>query len=91
MMSDSQDPGLFKLTYMSNSCKMNSARDVPKLWSPKQDSQMPVTQGSPQVTQSSASLQDSTIISVLEDIIQIIYLYLLERTKMVFSVLRVSS
>lgn len=35
--------------------------------------------------------QDSAIISVLENILQIIYLYLLERTKMVCSLLSVSS
>ena len=71
---------------------MNSVYDIPKPPSLEQDSLMPAAQESPQATQSSVPLQqDSAIISVLENILQNIYLYLLERTKMVCTLLSVSS
>lgn len=71
---------------------MNSVDDIPKLQSLEQDSLMPLAQESPHATQSSVTLQQVTaIISFLENILQIIYLYILKRSKMVCTLLSVSN
>lgn len=69
---------------------MDSVCDAPKLQFPEQDSPMPVAQGSSLATQRSVTLQDNTIMSVLENIIQISYLAFLKRTKMFCTLLSVS-
>lgn len=68
---------------MSNPCKMSSIYGTPKPRS--------LAQKSSQATQSFVPLkQDNAIILVLEYIIQIFYLYILKRIKIVCTLLSVS-